>query len=250
MVALQGAGAPQAFAPGLAAFIRAPTGDSRWLKFAIPASLALHAALVGYLAQTRHVLPAPHPEPDRITMVTMVKPAPPPPPPPPPKVEVRKDPPKVRRARPLPIRAPRPVVKAPPPIRLPAAPVPRQVETSAPLVIRPPARLAPAPATSQKTTAITQPDWLRRPTAADFARDYPDHAQRAQIEGRAVILCGVTVQGRLTACAVVAESPSSEGFGRAALKMSHRFRMKPMTRDGRPVAGGTVRIPIRFKLPG
>jgi protein TonB len=31
--------------------------------------------------------------------------------------------------------------------------------------------------------------------------------------------------------------------------MSSRFKLRPMTRDGKPVAGGTVRIPIQFALP-
>jgi hypothetical protein len=31
--------------------------------------------------------------------------------------------------------------------------------------------------------------------------------------------------------------------------MSARFRMKPMSRDGKPVAGGVVKIPFKFMLP-
>ena len=39
------------------------------------------------------------------------------------------------------------------------------------------------------------------------------------------------------------------GFGDAAMKMSKLFKMRPQTKDGQPVDGGTVRIPIRFTLP-
>jgi protein TonB len=39
------------------------------------------------------------------------------------------------------------------------------------------------------------------------------------------------------------------GFGDAALGLSSLFHMRPMTKDGRPVSGGTVRIPIMFRLP-
>lgn len=82
-----------------------------------------------------------------------------------------------------------------------------------------------------------------------MARYYPSRAARRDIEGRAVIGCHVTADGRLTRCSVDAESPSGEGFGEAALKMSRHFKMRPMTRDGVPVSGGVIRIPIRFALP-
>ena len=39
------------------------------------------------------------------------------------------------------------------------------------------------------------------------------------------------------------------GFGDAAMKLSKLFKMRPQTKDGQPVDGGTVRIPIAFRLP-
>jgi protein TonB len=96
---------------------------------------------------------------------------------------------------------------------------------------------------------ITQPDWLRKPTAEDMARYYPDRAQRMNIEGRATISCTVTAQGTLTSCSVAEEEPAEGGFGDAAMRMSKLFKMRPMTKDGSPVSGGTVRIPIAFRLP-
>jgi protein TonB len=33
------------------------------------------------------------------------------------------------------------------------------------------------------------------------------------------------------------------------MRMSRLFKMRPMTKDGSPVSGGTVRIPIVFRLP-
>jgi protein TonB len=59
----------------------------------------------------------------------------------------------------------------------------------------------------------------------------------------------VTAQGTLTNCEVTSEEPDSAGFGDAAMRMSRLFKMRPMTKDGSPVAGGTVRIPIAFRLP-
>jgi len=121
--------------------------------------------------------------------------------------------------------------------------------------LRPPpviAPTAPAPAPPPepaKPAAIQNPDWLRRPSADDMARFYPDRAERMNIEGRATIACTVDAKGALQACGVVSETPDDQDFGQAALRMSKLFRMRPMTVDGEPVAGGTVRIPIRFVLP-
>ncbi|HEY8004272.1 MAG TPA: TonB family protein [Phenylobacterium sp.] len=100
-----------------------------------------------------------------------------------------------------------------------------------------------------KPVLVTQPDWASKPVGADIADVYPPEAYKAGIGGAATIACAVAKDGRLANCKVVHEAPAKAGFGDAALKLSERFQMKPMSRDGHPVAGGKVRIPIRF-LPG
>ena len=96
---------------------------------------------------------------------------------------------------------------------------------------------------------ITAPDWLRRPSGEDLARVYPDNAMRTETEGSATTSCSVTTEGILVDCVIVEEAPGGRGFGAAAIKLMALFKMRPMTRDGVPVSGGTVRIPIRFLLP-
>jgi TonB family protein len=100
-----------------------------------------------------------------------------------------------------------------------------------------------------RPSVITNPDWLRRPTGEDIARYYPEKASRAEVEGRATVSCKVNAEGLLVGCSVVDETPADYGFGSAALNMALLFKMRPMTKDGVPVPGGTVRIPIRFMLP-
>ncbi|MCA3739256.1 MAG: energy transducer TonB [Phenylobacterium sp.] len=172
---------------------------------------------------------------DDVTDVEIIKPmAPPPPPPPPPPNTPPPPPPKLQ---------PRPPVAVPnaptiPP--LPVPPVEKRIEEP-----RPP---APAPE-PPRPSVITNPDWARRPSGEDIARYYPDRAQRMEVEGRVTLSCKVTAKGLLEGCSVVSEDPADQDFGSAAMRMTRLFKMRPQTKDGAPVEGGTVRIPLRFQMP-
>ncbi len=97
---------------------------------------------------------------------------------------------------------------------------------------------------------ITNPHWLRQPTADEFADAYPQRALIAGKSGFASLACTVMATGALTDCSVAEETPAGWGFGAAALSLAKRFRLVPRQEDGRPTGGAMIRIPIRFVLPG
>ncbi|MDP2011038.1 MAG: TonB family protein [Phenylobacterium sp.] len=111
------------------------------------------------------------------------------------------------------------------------------------------AALAVAGAARADPPRVSPPEWLVRPDGEDLADSYPGLARALSIEGRATISCAVDVKGRLQDCVSPTASPPGLGFDKAALEMSKLFAMRPKTMGGAPVAGGTVRIPIRFTLP-
>jgi TonB family protein len=109
----------------------------------------------------------------------------------------------------------------------------------------PPAAVAPA-----TPSVVTQPEWLQLPNAADLEKYYPVEAAKNRVEGRSTIRCHVNAEGRLNDCEVESEEPVGAGFGASAVKLAvDLFKMAPKTKNGSPVAGGIVRIPIRFALP-
>ena len=199
---------------------------NKGIIIAIIVSIVVHVALGLYLYKTKFE-PEYREYSEDVTDVAIIKPAPPPPPPPP-KLQPRP-----------PVAPPLNAPSIPP---LPVPPVEKRIEQP-----KPPAPPPPAP---PRPSVITNPDWARLPSGEDVARYYPDRAQRMGAEGRVVLSCSVTARGTLENCSVVEESPADQDFGSAAMRMTRLFRMRPRTADGAPVEGGTVRIPISFRLPG
>jgi protein TonB len=206
------------------------------ITIAIIVSFVVHALLGVYLWKTKFE-PKYKEYSDDITDVALIKPAPPPPPPPPPPPNTPPPPPPKIQPRP-PVAAPDLPQSIPP---LPLPPVEKRIEEP-----RPP---APPPPEPPRPSVIQNPDWLRKPSGEDLARYFPERAARMGVDGRATLSCRVTSKGTLESCSVVSEDPGDQDFGSAAIKLSKLFKMRPMTRDGAPVEGGQVRIPIRFQAP-
>lgn len=118
------------------------------------------------------------------------------------------------------------------------------------------ARIAPPPPPQQLSRVvpppaadiITQPEWVRRPNSETVSRFYPSQAMQRGIEGSTRLSCRVNVSGRLVGCIVLSETPSGYGFGAAAIRLVSTLRMRPMLRNGEPVDGGMVTIPIQWRL--
>ncbi len=97
--------------------------------------------------------------------------------------------------------------------------------------------------------ALADPDWVRWASAEEIERAYPKAAYRDGRSGSVLLRCLGGRDGRVRDCRVLSETPSGEGFGRAALDLSRVIRFRPLRVDGRPVEAA-LRIPIDFETDG
>ena len=96
---------------------------------------------------------------------------------------------------------------------------------------------------------VTHPEWMVMPATSAFQAAFPDAASKAGVlNAKAVMSCTVTADGGLTGCQSISEEPAGYGFGAATLPLAPAFKLKAWGGDGRPVVGGKVRVPIRYKL--
>jgi len=82
-------------------------------------------------------------------------------------------------------------------------------------------------AARSETGADRDAIWLRRPSRQEVGAVYPAAARRDGRGGQATLSCQIGQGGALTTCTVVAERPRGYGFGRAALQLADKFRVRP-----------------------
>jgi TonB family protein len=96
--------------------------------------------------------------------------------------------------------------------------------------------------------ASIQLDWAETPKADELERFYPPEALDHGKSGDALIECTVEPDGTLLACDIVAEKPDGMGFGPAAIRAAHRFRMKPYPAALIHGALPRVRVPVHWAM--
>lgn len=179
------------------------------------------------------------------TVIELIRPPLPPKPETPPKASPAPTPPIHRPTQVMPSNVAPLEVPLAPVISHDAGPVINLTEPAA----EPSTGTAVTPEPPRPVPVITQPDWVRRPTADQLMRAYPSAAEARGIGGVAELSCLVRVDGSLTGCSVTTETPGNQGFGRAAVSLSRYFRLSPRTVDGQAVDGARVSMAIRFDLP-
>lgn len=86
-------------------------------------------------------------------------------------------------------------------------------------------------------------EWIVKPDHL-VPRYYPEDAKEKGSSGTVMLTCLVDEENRVHRCKVLKESPRFVGFGKATLRLSKHFRVKPPMVGGMPRYDVPVRIPV------
>jgi len=97
---------------------------------------------------------------------------------------------------------------------------------------------------------VAKPKYAAAPTLRELMDAYRAAAPKPDdiVSGEATVKCTIVEAGALTDCALLKESPTGQGIGKAVLAVAPRFKLATWTEDGLPVIGTSVRLPIKFDL--
>jgi hypothetical protein len=97
---------------------------------------------------------------------------------------------------------------------------------------------------------IHDPLWIKQIDPNSIQKLFPEAAAKAGYKtGRGSVECTVAADGTLTGCAIATEDPAGFGFGDAAMEVAGVMQMSPWTKQGAPVEGARINLPIKFVLP-
>ena len=94
--------------------------------------------------------------------------------------------------------------------------------------------------------ALAPAEWIERLSQAQMRPFFPLRAVQFRASGTASLACQVDAGNRARRCHIVGERPAGFGFGAAAMRISHLFRIRPPLRDGQPQYDAWVRVSIDF----
>ena len=97
-------------------------------------------------------------------------------------------------------------------------------------------------------TGNHEPDWKRKPTLEQMAAFYPVEALKARVTGLALLSCKVEINGLVSECNIISETPNGYGFGNAALKVVRISEFIPKIVNG-VATPGLIRVPMNFQIP-
>ena len=160
-------------------------------------------------------------------------------------VAAQREPVMVARMAPDPATVPTPSAAPVPAIAV--APVAEPVAPAAPVRREDALDRPTVPPQSQESPAaevITNPVWVQPPIPRPPVGPLPEGVT----EGRVRVTCTAEVDGRLSDCSIVSETPAGAGFGAAAIEAAESARIAPETTDPSAVRS-KVTFGVRFRLP-